>query len=120
MKKTISVLALLASLVLIGLNTSCTKTKTKEYEELIVGVWQLDSHELWEFTNGGSVVIHFNGQVIGTTAYTINNNILIFHEGWLDGHEWEEESLIIINLSSTYLELESQDNGMRYVLRRYS
>lgn len=114
MKKTISILVLIAGLVLIGLNTSCSKTKTKEYEKLIVGMWQRDSHEFLEFTNGGSFVWYVNGKVVETGSFSIIDSTisLCYSDGLI-------EKCTIVNLDQMYLELDN-DGGERIVFRRTS
>ena len=75
-------------------------------------MWQRDSHESWEFTTGGSIVIYYNERVEETGSYSIVNNTisLKFSDNYV-------EKYTIVNLDQLYLELDS-DHGERVVLRR--
>lgn len=103
MKKVINTFAVLMSLVVLGLNTSCSTTSS--YETLIVGLWQYDSHICMEFTSGGSVIAYENGNVVGTETYSINNNSLILRDGA------EYHTCTIVSLTHTYLELDVPNGG---------
>lgn len=126
MKKATRLFVVLLSLIIIGLNTSCSNDNTKNYEKLIVGRWQVNNaHKqlyansilVWEFAPGGSFISYDDH--IWSGVYVINNEKLSIsfsstNECW---------NYNIINLDNDYLELdEINNNGTfnRCILSRLS